>query len=96
MVEQWLEQPLFFSPNFYEYITWEEIEANPSRIIEATKVVQADVLPLEHQTVITALDELAMGRGRSPRSRRHQLVPENEADTLYKARELAIKLFPQG
>lgn len=85
----------YWHPLFDNPATLSDIQDDPNQIIHATKVVQSELLPIEHRTVIEALGMLA--KGENPLVTRDMpLVPERFADQLYQARVLAERFFPHG
>lgn len=90
-----IQKRLFWHVDFERYLTLEEIEADTKLLVRVTKDVQAELLPLEHQTVIQALATLADGKSH-PIKRSSPLILGSNADTLYQARDLARRLFPHG
>lgn len=82
-------------PKLSKTISMELLETNPQPLIEATHEIQAQLLPVEHDNVIFTLVEFENGTAYR-HTRPAPLVPGKYYDILRKAKELAIKLFPDG
>ena len=82
-------------PSFSRPITIAELQEDSQKLIETTRLVQAQLLPLEHQNVIAVLR--AFAKGNPPRFVRSQpLISPGQKRVLLEAKKLAIRLFPQG
>ena len=81
--------------SFNHPVTIAELRKNPDSLVETTKKVQKELLPVEHENVIATL--AAFARGVYPSfSRSKPLIPPEQKETLFKAKKLAIELFPKG
>lgn len=85
-------------PIIQEKITFEELQHNTSLInciIDMTKQVQKELLPIEHKNVIATLKDFATNNV-ALFTRTERLVGEMHLPTLHNSKELAIQLFPNG
>lgn len=76
-------------------ITLKEIKENPHEIIEITKRVQTELLPVEHQNVISVLKLLSQGE-KIIFYRPFPLIPKEKTKLVLEAKKLACELFPHG
>jgi len=75
--------------------TINELGQNPQYLVETTRRVQTQLLPLEHENVIAVLHSFT--EGQVPKFERSMpLVPKNDEFIVNQAKELAIQLFPKG
>lgn len=82
-------------PLFERYATIGQLMENPAFLMEATKVIQAALLPIEHKNVISVLDLMSRG-ARLSVLRGRPLIADNRVDQLFQARRLARRLYPKG
>lgn len=73
-----------------------ELRKYPQMLIEKTKEIYAQLFPIEYQNVIEALELFARYETVPGFRRAKPLVPPENEKILNQAKELAIKLFPQG
>ena len=82
-------------PSFPRLVAIAELQEDSQKLIETTKIIQAKLLPLEHQNVIAVLR--AFAKGNSPSFIRPQpLISPGQKRVLLEAKKLAIRLFSQG
>ena len=77
-------------------VTIAELGNQPHDLIIATKGVQAELLPLEHENVIATLRRFAEEGTVSGYKREKPLIPEKTKYVVYTAKQLASQLFPKG
>ncbi len=82
-------------PSLSRKLTIEILTKNPQPLIDATHEVQAALLPVEHENVILSMLEFENGTA-AGHTRAAPLIPEKYYDILIQAKQLAIKLFPNG
>lgn len=72
-----------------------DLEKDAGELIKVTGEVQSELIKVEHDNVVNTLLEIAQRR--SPVVAIYgTLIPEENADVLYRARSLATKIFPHG
>ncbi len=81
---------------FGRNVTIQQLEENPTKLIEITKKVQDKLLPFEHQNVIQILQRFANEEKIKGFKLKERLVPDRFASILEETKTLAIKLFPRG
>ncbi|MFW5703737.1 MAG: formyltransferase family protein [Patescibacteria group bacterium] len=75
--------------------TFAELEKNPSYVLSESEKVHKRLLPVEHENVIATLQYL-VNRSTPSFVRGAALVPKEHESVLHKAKQLAIKLYPDG
>lgn len=76
-------------------VTVDELGKEPQNLIEATRRVQAQLLPFEHRNIIAVLQCFA--EGQVPKFERFQpLIPKGNEFIVGQAKQLATQLFPRG
>ncbi len=73
-----------------------ELENNSQLLIKTTYEIQKQLLPLEHLTVISALQKFTRQKKVKGYNRKKPLIPQKNYKILKKVKKLAIKLFPYG
>ena len=82
-------------PSIPSPVTIAQLRKDSNQLVDTTRGVQGELLPLEHKNVIAVLGSFA--RGEQPRfDRSEPLIPPGAKDILCQAKELAIELFPKG
>ena len=76
-------------------VTMEELTSDSGELMRGTKELQRILLPIEHGNVIAALEMVVRGESGLGR-RKVPLIPEANWKILEQAKELAIRLFPNG
>lgn len=81
---------------FREAVQYGHVTRHPETLIEATTYVADSLLPLEHRNVIATI--AAFGKtGKFPVMKRDAILVKSEYEReLKQAKELALKLFPNG
>lgn len=77
------------------YIVTKDIETHAQDIIQMTKKVQSELLPLEHTNVIATLQLFKKGTP-AGFTRKSPLVAQKNLKDLETAKRWAIRLFPHG
>lgn len=83
-------------PTFVRPVTIAELQGNPRTLVEITKKVQGELLPLEHKNVISALKKFAEQDSVLGFKREDSLIPKGNEPIVNQAKHLSIKLFPHA
>lgn len=80
-------------PSVTHPVTIAELQEDPQLLVKMTKKVQKELLPLEHKNVIATLRGFAEGK-QLRCDRLQSLIPPKNERILYRAKNLAVELFP--
>lgn len=82
-------------PASTETITIGQLSQQTDQLRDVTVAVQRQLLPIEHQNVLDVLE--ALGEGNLPEfHRQERLIPDEHANALNEAKQIAITVFPEG